>query len=193
MLDSVYGRTTGPPKRPPRRRGGWPTEILVHWLAWVIPLIAFSGWPDYLASRAPQTTAPTATTTAQPATRAAANLTVDGVDLGASVTCAIDGLKASSKGITDAATAKAALPKLQDATSALEKVNGMTGKLQAEQKSALAALIAAALPVINPLIDKVLAIWSIRRCQASDRQSSGAARCAGKGMTVDSAIDIGPC
>ena len=67
-------------------------------------------------------------------------------------------MKASLGGITDATTAQAALPKLQEATGALEKVSGMTGKLQAEQKSALAALITAALPVINPLIDKVLAI-----------------------------------
>ena len=123
------------------------------------PLIALLGLAWYfLAPRTPQTTAPTATTTTQPATGTAASLTVDGVDLGASVTTAIDGLKTSLEGITDAATAQAALPKLQEATGALEKVNGMAGKLQAEQKSALAALITAALPVINPLIDKVLAI-----------------------------------
>ena len=133
----------------------------------MIPLVALLALAWYfLTPRAPETT-PTATTTEpttgtttriQPATGTAASLTVDGVDLGASVTSAIDGLKASLEGITDATTAQAALPKLQEATSALEKVNGMAGKLQAEQKSALAALITAALPVINPLIDKVLAI-----------------------------------
>lgn len=131
-----------------------------NWLAWAIPLLALAGLAWYLlAPRTPETAAPTATTTTQPAaTGAAANLTVDGVDLGASVTSAIDGLKASLEGITDAATAQAALPKLQEATSALEKINSAAGTLQAEQKSALAALITAALPVINPLIDKILAI-----------------------------------
>ena len=139
-----------------------------NWLIWVIPLIALLALAWYfLTPRAPETPTPTATTTEpttgtttriQPATGTAANLTVDGVDLGASVTSALDGLKASLGSITDATTAQAALPKLQEATSALEKVNGKAGKLDTEQKSALAALITAALPVINPLIDKVLAI-----------------------------------
>ena len=43
------------------------------------------------------------------------------------------------------------------ATGALEKVSGIQASSR-RQKSALAALITAALPVINPLIDKVLAI-----------------------------------
>jgi hypothetical protein len=90
-----------------------------------------------------------------------AALVVDGVDLGASVTSAIDSLKTSLGGIADAATAQAALPKLQEASGALEKVSGMTAKLSAEQKTALAALIAAALPVLNPLFDKVLAIQGV--------------------------------
>ena len=130
-----------------------------NWMTWVIPLVALLALAWYfLTPRAPQTTEPAATTTTQPAPGAAASLTVDGIDLGASVTTAIDGLKASLEGITDATTAQAALPKLHEATGALEKVKGLAGKLQAEQKTALAALITAALPVINPLIDKVLAI-----------------------------------
>jgi hypothetical protein len=155
----------------------------LNWLTWAIPVLILLGLAWYfLSPRAPEapaptattttepsaptttepsattTTEPSATTTTEPAAGAAASLTVDGVDLGASIKTAVDGLKTSLEGITDAATAQAALPKLQEASGALEKVNGMAGKLQAEQKSALAALITAALPVINPLLDKALAI-----------------------------------
>lgn len=129
-----------------------------NWLTWLIPLIALLGLAWYfLTPRAPQPTEPAATTT-QPATPPAASLTVDGVDLGSSVTTAIDGLKATLEGITDAATAQTALPKLQEANATLGEIGGSVGKLQAEQKTAFAALVAAALPAINALFDKVLAI-----------------------------------
>ena len=130
----------------------------MNWLAWAIPLIALLALAWYFfGQQASKPVEPVATTT--PSTPApATSLTVDGVDLGASVTSAIDGLKTSLEGITDATTAQAALPKLQEATEALDKVSGVTGKLSAEQKTGLAALIAAALPALNPLFDKVLAI-----------------------------------
>lgn len=102
------------------------------------------------------TTTQPATTT--PATGTAASLTVDGVDLRASATSAIDDLKTSLQGVTDTASAQAALPKLQSSTEALEKVRGLTDKLSPEQKSTLAGLITAAMPTINPLIDKIMAI-----------------------------------
>ena len=59
--------------------------------------------------------------------------------------------------ITDAASAEAALPKLRDATSQLNEVSNLAAKLSPEGKSTLARLIAAAMPTINQMCDKVLA------------------------------------
>jgi hypothetical protein len=83
---------------------------------------------------------------------------IDGVDVGKQVTGAIDGLKGALAGITDAASAQAALPKLQETTTVLDGVSGMLPKFAPEQKSALAALISAALPALKEAATRVLAI-----------------------------------
>jgi hypothetical protein len=83
-------------------------------------------------------------------------LTVDGVDVGAQVTGAMDILKTSLQGITDSASAQLTLPKLQEADVQLTKVNDLVAKLSPDQKKALASLAAAALPTLNQLFDKAL-------------------------------------
>jgi hypothetical protein len=60
-------------------------------------------------------------------------------------------------GITDAASAQAALPKLQEATTQLNEVSNLATRLTPEGRSALAKLTAAAMPTINQMCDKVLA------------------------------------
>jgi hypothetical protein len=101
-----------------------------------------------------RTTEPTAAIQTAPSTQ---NLTVGNVDLGGQVTSTLDSLKTSLQGITDTASAQAALPKLQDAAAQLDKVGGLAPQLSAGAKSAFAALVAAAMPVLNDLFDKVLA------------------------------------
>jgi hypothetical protein len=86
---------------------------------------------------------------------------LDGVDIGKQVTTVLDGLKTSLSGITDVATAQAALPKLQEAVTAIDGVSGILSKLSAGQKSALAALVTAALPTIKDAATKVLAIQGV--------------------------------
>jgi hypothetical protein len=105
----------------------------------------------------------TAATTPGTAEPEVASLMVEGVDLGATVTSTIDRLKASLEGVTDTSTAEAALPKLEEATKALDEVSEMAGKLSEKQRIELAALIAAALPTLNPLFEKLLAIPSVSR------------------------------
>jgi len=55
-------------------------------------------------------------------------------------------------------SAKAALPKLQDAKGQIDKVNGLIGQLSPEQRKILAGLVNQFMPTINPLFDKVLTI-----------------------------------
>jgi hypothetical protein len=100
--------------------------------------------------------------TTQPATTgtvgiAPADLTIGGVNLANQVNSSVGTLRSVLPGITDAASAQAALPKLREATAQLNEVSNLAAKLSPEGKSALAKLIAAAMPAINQMCDKVLA------------------------------------
>lgn len=123
-----------------------------NWLMWLIPLLILAAalW-YFLGNRSHVAT--DATTTP-----AATSLTIDGVDIGAQVTSVFDGLKTTLGGITDAASAQAALPKLQEAVKTVDGMSGVIGKLSAAQKTAFGALITAALPVLKELVGKVVAI-----------------------------------
>ncbi|MBR0697153.1 DUF937 domain-containing protein [Bradyrhizobium lablabi] len=73
------------------------------------------------------------------------------------VNSSVDSLKSLLPSIKDAASAQSALPKLQEATNQLSEVNQLAGKLNPEGRSALAKLIAAAMPTINEMCEKALA------------------------------------
>ena len=86
------------------------------------------------------------------------SLTIGGVDVGKEVTTSLESLRTALQSVTDADSAKAALPKLQDAKGQIDKVNGLIGQLSPEQRKILAGLVNQSMPTINPLFDKVLAI-----------------------------------
>ena len=88
----------------------------------------------------------------------AGSLSVDGVDLKSSVQKALDGLKTTLQGITDAASAKAALPQLEKEGTEFDKLRDLAGKLPVDGKTAFVALIAQPRPSIEELFKKVLAI-----------------------------------
>jgi hypothetical protein len=73
------------------------------------------------------------------------------------VNSSVDSLKSVLPGITDAASAQSALPKLNEAMAQLNEVGNLATNLTPEGKSALAKLVAAAMPAINQMCDKVLA------------------------------------
>jgi hypothetical protein len=85
------------------------------------------------------------------------DLTVGGVNLASQVNSSLGALKSVLPGITDTATAQAALPKLRQATAQLNEVAAMATNLNPERKSALAKMVTAAAPSINQMCDKVLA------------------------------------
>ena len=103
---------------------------------------------------APAATQPPAVTVGA----APADLTIGGVNLANQVNSSMGALKSVLPGITDAATAQAALPKLREATAQLNEIANMATNLNPERKSALAKLITAAAPAINQMCDKVLAM-----------------------------------
>src|SRR5262245_38703096 len=126
----------------------------LDWLKWAVPLILIAGGLWYfLGHRAspPPTPPAETTTTAPPAATSTADPT-------AQVTTAVASLKTALEGITDDASAKAALPKLQEVDGQLTSLSNLVANLSADQKKALAAVVVAALPTLNQLFDKILAI-----------------------------------
>jgi hypothetical protein len=119
-------------------------------------VLAVAGW-YYFGNQPTQTVATTAPAS-QTVGKVADNLTVGGLNLANQVNTSVDTLKSVLPGITDAASAQAALPKLRDAVAKLNDVTSRAAQLSPEGKTALAGLIAAAMPTINQMCDKVLAI-----------------------------------
>lgn len=84
-------------------------------------------------------------------------LVVGGVDVGAQVSGALDSLASSFAGITDAATAEAALPRLTEARDTLGGLESTVSALPAEGRTALQGLVSAALPTLQSSADTLLA------------------------------------
>jgi hypothetical protein len=121
-----------------------------NWQYWVIPLLVVAAALIYLFSRSEHAVQQAATT--------AQTLTVGGVDIGKQVNDSVTSLRTALGGVTDAASAQASLPKVQEATSEIDKIGGLIGQLSPDQRKLLASLVNQAMPALNPLFDKVLAI-----------------------------------
>jgi hypothetical protein len=85
----------------------------------------------------------------------AANLMVGDVDVGQQVTDVFKNATTALDGVTDAASATAALPKLAELDDSLTELGGLLDQLPAEGKSALAALVSGSLPSLETLVAKV--------------------------------------
>jgi hypothetical protein len=122
-----------------------------NWVYWVIALAILAAVVIYFLARPTEQVA-------QQGAPAAQSLVVGGVDIGKQVTDGVSSLNTALAGVTDAASAQAALPKLTDITTQINKVSDTLGQLSADQRKTLAGLVAPLLSTLNPLFDKVLAI-----------------------------------
>jgi len=122
-----------------------------NWMLWAIPALAIAALIIYLLGRPAEQVVQQGVTAAQ-------SLTVGGIDLGKQATDGISSLRAALSGITDTASAQAALPKLQLATAQIDKVSGMVGQLSDTQRKTLGGLVTPLMPALNQLFDNVLAI-----------------------------------
>ena len=132
-----------------------------QWPYWLLAIAVIGGLAWYAFGRSGgETTAELprpATSAAATVGLAPADLTVGGVNLANQVNSSVGALRSVLPSITDAASAQAALPKLQQATAQLNEISNLATKLTPEGKSTLAKLIAAAKPTIDQMCDKVLA------------------------------------
>jgi hypothetical protein len=133
------------------RRSAQAAVPSTNWLMWAILALAIAALLFYLLARPGEQVVQQGVTTEQ-------NIIVGGLNLNQQVTDSIGSLRTNLNGITNAASAQAALPRLQQATAQLDKVSGVLGQLSTGQRTVLAGLINPVMPALNQLIDRVLAI-----------------------------------
>jgi hypothetical protein len=134
------------------RRAASAAASSYNWLYWLIPAAAIAALLLYLAR-------PTEQVAQQGGTVGLGQSTmVGGIDINKQVTDSLTSLRTTLGGVTDTAAAQAALPKLREVTAQIDKVSGLSGQLSAEQRKGLAALVNPAMPTLNQLFDKVLAV-----------------------------------
>ena len=122
-----------------------------NWLLWAIPALAVAALLLWLFAGPTQQVVQQGVNTAQ-------SLMVGGIDLGKQVTDSLNTLRTTVTSVTDPASAEAALPKLREVTSQIDKVSGTLGQLSDAQRRVLAGLVSPMLSVLNQLFDKALAI-----------------------------------
>lgn len=127
-----------------------------RWLYWLVPLLIIAGF-FWFMTRPQQPERFVVPATTSNAT-GAAGLTIGGIDVGKALGANLATLKTTLEGVTDAASAQAALPRLTEVATGIDQVTGALGQASAEQKAAVAGLVAPLLTTLTPLIDKVLAI-----------------------------------
>ena len=127
------------------------TAAASNWLYWLIPLAAVAALLVYFAVKPEEQIAQQGITATQ-------NLMVSGVDLRKQVTDSIASLRTTLDGINDVSSAETALPKLQELTAQINKVEGLADQLSPEQRKLLTGLVGPLMPTLNQLFDKVLAI-----------------------------------
>jgi uncharacterized protein DUF937 len=130
-------------------------SVVPTWTYWVLPLLVALGLIWYLVSyRAGDQLAQVT----PPALPPAQSVLAGGVDIGKQLGDSLNALRTSLQGITDVASARAALPNVQTATAQVDKVNGLLGQLTDDQRKTITAMTAPATTALNSLFDKVLAI-----------------------------------
>jgi hypothetical protein len=157
-----FTQYTSPPREPASRDT---TFGSLNWAYWAIPLVVLGGLLQYLFGPAQhqqervsqQAPTPEASIPNQ-ATIPNQNVIVGGVDVKNTIGDSITDLRTSLQGVTDVASAQAALPKLEAAKTRIDKMTNLVGQLTPDQRKVVAAMVAPAMPVINRLTDKVLDI-----------------------------------
>lgn len=142
-----------------------------NWVYWALPILALAGfaWWFMAQPNAPQTaltTAPATETAGRAATAvpplpdlpSISGLSAGGVPVGQNVAQVVDTVRSTLSGVTDEASARAAMPRLESVSKMLDDTQAAAGQLPAEGKTTLASYIRAASPVLKDQFEKVLAM-----------------------------------
>jgi hypothetical protein len=134
-----------------QRAAGAAAATSSNWLYWLVPVAAAAALLVYFAVRPTEQVV-------QQGMNQAQNLAVGGLDIGKQITNSVASVRTTLDGVSDVASAQAALPKLQEVTAQLDKTDSAVAQLSAEQRKLIAAMINPLMPAVNQLCDKVLAI-----------------------------------
>ena len=77
-------------------------------------------------------------------------------ELSADLTSSVNSVRNTLQGMTDPASARAALPKLQQATEQLDRINGLAAQLPESSRKDLASVVGTSMPALNRLCDQAL-------------------------------------
>ena len=134
-----------------------------QWPYWLVAAVVLGGLAWFALGRSGEDTvaqvSPPATTRTATGTVGLSppDLTVGGMNLANQINASVGSIRTVLPGITDAASAQAALPKIKEATAQLNEVSSRATQLSPEGRSTLVKLIVVATPTINQMCDKVLA------------------------------------
>jgi hypothetical protein len=127
-------------------------------LKWAIAALILLGLIAWYMSSQTQDVANQAKETASYAMRSAEPLKVGAAEATAALQKTADDVQQSLRGVTDATTARVALPKLQDAAAQFDKIDAVAAQLPATGRSALAALIKTLRPSLDGVFTRALAV-----------------------------------
>jgi hypothetical protein len=148
LLEGLGNRTAASTAPVQKAAGTGTTD----WSKWLIPaalvVLALALLSNYGCNRK------SAENTAPPAATAPADTT----NLTDTATKALDGLTTTLSGIKDEATAKAAVPELQDIAKRIDSVKAAATTLSPTAKQPIASLVAGALPQITAAVEKAVGI-----------------------------------
>ena len=112
------------------------------WLA-ALALAALAGW--YFLGGGARPTFPTPP-----------SITVGNQNIGAQLGSVVESLRGTLSSVRDEATARTALPRLQDMQKQIDGINTLRNQLSADNKKGFAAYVAQILPLIRPYVENAL-------------------------------------
>jgi hypothetical protein len=129
--------------------------LAASWPYWLVAALVLAGLGWYFlgdhAERVAEQTRPLANGVAD-----TVNSKANVASLSADLTSSVDNVRSTLQGITDPASARAALPKLQQATEQLDRINGLAAQLPPNSRKDLASILEASMPALNRLCDRAL-------------------------------------
>ncbi len=137
------------PSVPPAPAAAAPGGGLLRWL---LPLVALGALGWYFLGN----TATTPVATDKTVTAPSAGLTIDGIDVSKTLNDTLANTTTALGTITDAASATAALPKLEESVKAVDGLSGLASKFSPDQKTMIGTLISAGMPALKAAADKAL-------------------------------------
>ena len=172
MLDGTLGRGSDTASTAAGRMAGTMSDMAMRtsqvanaaarrplaapWPLWVLGLIVLAGLAWYFSGDRDKQVAEQTRGLFNKAPGDVATNTPNAADVSADLTASVKTARETLQGITDPASARAALPKLQQATDRLDKINSLAAQLPSGSRKELASQVEALMPALNRLCDQAL-------------------------------------